>query len=74
MKREQYTVTFTSGDKTATVSGDELSGLVKSLSKEERVEECPRCHKCNFRRWIWLKRVMHKCLNCGRIWAYEAPK
>ena len=71
MKKENLKVTFTAGRRSSTITSDELHGLVSTLGKEERVDACPRCHLKHFEQWIWLDRVMHKCLGCGRIWSYE---
>ena len=71
MKRENCKITFTSGGKSVTVSGDDFSGFARTLGKEEKVDNCPRCHSRNFRQWLWLKRVMRKCHVCGRIWSYD---
>ncbi len=71
--KEPYTITLSSGGRTVTVSGADFSGLAKSLQKEEKVDNCPRCHGKDFRQWHWLGRVMNKCLRpgCGRIWSWN---
>ena len=67
-------ITLTTGKKSVSINDYDLHGLVQTLGKEERVDACPRCHRRHFKNWLWLGRVMHKCLGCGRIWSFKAPK
>ena len=67
---ENGKITFSSGGRTAEITSKDLSQLARTLHKNEYNLNCPKCHGKDFRRWVWLKRVMHKCNKCGRIWSY----
>ena len=74
MKKEDLKVVITTKGKSVETSADVLHQLARTLRKNEYNLSCPRCHSKDFRQWHWLKRVMHKCNKCGRIWSYDAAE